>query len=76
MRTNMHRHEGEIKGYEELEELALDLIWSWNKSADAVWKELDPELWQETRNPWVILQTVSRETRKNFSQSHFPSNLE
>jgi len=56
----MHRHE-DIKGYEELEELAIDLVWAWNKSADKVWKELDPELWQETRNPWVILQTVSKE---------------
>ncbi len=58
LRNNGRR---DIEGYEDLEELALDLIWSWNKSADEVWQELDPELWQETRNPWVILQSVSNE---------------
>lgn len=51
----------EIKGYDLLEELALDFVWSWdqNHSADKVWGELDPDLWNLLRNPWVILQTVS-----------------
>jgi starch phosphorylase len=26
-----------------------------------VWRQLDPELWEFTQNPWVVLQTVSRE---------------
>ena len=25
------------------------------------WRQLDPKLWQITQNPWVILQTVSRD---------------
>jgi starch phosphorylase len=52
----------EIDGFDSLAELALDLRWSWNHRADEVWKQLDPALWELTRNPWVILQTVSRET--------------
>jgi glycogen phosphorylase len=44
-----------------LRELALNLRWSWNHSADALWSQLDPELWELTHNPWVILQTISRE---------------
>jgi starch phosphorylase len=44
-----------------LTELALDLTWSFNHSADQLWEQLDPELWELTHNPWVILQTVSRE---------------
>ena len=36
----------------ELTKLALDLSWSWNHSADEVWKQLDPELWELTGNPW------------------------
>jgi len=44
-----------------LSELALDLRWSFNHSADRVWERLDPELWELTHNPWVLLQTVSRE---------------
>jgi len=44
-----------------LTDLALDLRWSFNHSADQLWEQLDPELWELTHNPWVILQTVSRE---------------
>src|SRR5271155_3910579 len=44
-----------------LTELALDLRWSFNHSADKLWEQLDPELWDLTHNPWVVLQTVSRE---------------
>jgi starch phosphorylase len=46
---------------EALTELALDLRWSFNHSADDLWARLDPELWDLTHNPWIILQTVSRE---------------
>lgn len=48
-----------------LSELALDLRWSWNHQADALWARLDPELWEMTHNPWVILQTVSRRKRES-----------
>ncbi len=44
-----------------LTDLALDLRWSFNHSADQLWERLDPELWELTHNPWVILQTISRE---------------
>jgi starch phosphorylase len=35
--------------------------WSWNHATDEVWRQLDPELWGITHNPWVVLQTVSRD---------------
>jgi starch phosphorylase len=44
-----------------LAQLALDVRWSWNHSADKLWQQLDPELWELTHNPWVVLQTVSRQ---------------
>jgi glycogen phosphorylase len=44
-----------------LTELALDLRWSWNHAADALWAQLDPVRWDLTRNAWVVLQTVARE---------------
>jgi starch phosphorylase len=44
-----------------LTEVALNLRWSWNHSADQLWERLDPELWDLTHNPWFVLQTVSRE---------------
>ena len=51
----------EAKSHEVLTELALDLRWAFNHSADRLWERLDPELWDLTHNPWVVLQTVSRE---------------
>src|SRR5436853_2062806 len=46
---------------EALTDLALDLRWSFNHSADQLWERLDPELWDLTHNPWVVLQTVSQQ---------------
>jgi starch phosphorylase len=37
----------------------LDLRWSWNHGADVLWRQVDPELWEATANPWLILETVS-----------------
>ncbi len=51
----------EVEGFDSLAELALDMHWYWNHSADEVWKQLDPALWEFTYNPWVVLQTVSRD---------------
>jgi starch phosphorylase len=51
----------EIEGFDSLAELALDMRWSWNHATDKGWRHLDPELWEITHNPWVVLQTVSRD---------------
>ena len=51
----------EIEGFGSLAELALDMRWSWNHSADDLWRQLDPDLWGLTHNPWGVLQTVSRD---------------
>jgi glycogen phosphorylase len=45
-----------------LGELALDLRWTWTREADALWRRIDEELWTRTRNPWVILQSMSDES--------------
>ena len=54
----------EIEGFDSLAELALDMRWSWNHATDEVWRQLDPKLWEITHNPWVVLQTVSRDQIK------------
>jgi starch phosphorylase len=51
----------EVAGFDSLAELALDMRWSWNHATDKVWRQLDPVLWELTQNPWVVLQTVSRD---------------
>ena len=53
-----------VEGIDALAELALNLHWSWNHAADELWERLEPELWASTQNPWVILQTVSKEKIK------------
>ncbi len=50
-----------IDGFDSLSELALNLRWSWNHATDEVWRELDADLWESTHNPWVVLQTASRD---------------
>jgi starch phosphorylase len=50
-----------------LTDLALDLRWSFNHSADRLWQRLDPELWELTHNPLVLLQTVSRDKMRNVT---------
>jgi starch phosphorylase len=51
----------EVEGFDSLAELALDMRWSWSHYADEVWRQIDPALWDFTQNPWVVLQTVSRD---------------
>ena len=62
----------DIGGFGSLAELALDLHWSWNHATDEVWRQLDPRLWEITQNPWVVLQTVSRD---QIEQMRFRSRL-
>ncbi len=50
-----------------LTDLALDLRWSFNHAADRLWQQLDPERWELTHNPWVLLQTVSWEKLQSVS---------
>ena len=51
----------QVEGFDSLAELALDVHWSWNHATDGLWRTLDPVLWDLTQNPWVVLQTVSRD---------------
>lgn len=55
-----------LEGFDSLVELALDLRWSWDHGADEIWRMLEPELWDFTHNPWIVLQTVSRDQFQNL----------
>jgi len=55
----------DVEGFDSLAELALDLRWSWNHCTDEVWRRLDADLWELTQNPWVVLQTVSKDKLKS-----------
>lgn len=49
------------EGYEILAELAFDLRSAWNHQADSLWEQIDPDLWRDTGNAWLVLRTASRE---------------
>jgi starch phosphorylase len=66
----------ETRASDALAQLALDLYWTWNHSADEVWKRLDPELWDLTGNPWLILQAVSQRKLDEITDSAFRSRVE
>ena len=51
----------------ELRNLALDLRWTWSHEADALWDQVDGELWRRTRNPWIVLQNASIQHLKRLA---------
>lgn len=51
----------DVEGFASLAELALNMRWAWNHATDRVWRQLDPELWAATQNPWIVLQAASRQ---------------
>ena len=67
----------DVEGFDSLAELALDMRSSWNHATDQVWRQLDPGLWEFTRNPWVVLQTVSREKLQHvLADPEFRKNID
>ena len=47
-------------GLELLADLATDLRWTWSHAGDALWEALSPLTWEQTENPYVILQNLPR----------------
>ena len=37
-----------------------DLRWTWSHAADALWKKVDAETWEQTENPYVVLQNLTQ----------------
>ncbi|WP_339847860.1 alpha-glucan family phosphorylase [uncultured Halopseudomonas sp.] len=67
----------DIEGFNALAELALDMRSAWDHATDQVWRQLDPELWELTQNPWAVLQTVSREKlQRSLADSVFRKNVD
>jgi len=67
----------DVEGFDSLAELALDMRSSWNHATDQVWRQLDPVLWDLTHNPWVVLQTASRESlQRVLADRAFQKNID
>ena len=48
--------------------LALDLRWSWHHGSDELWRSLDADTWEATRNAWLVLNSVSAETLEKLAE--------
>ncbi len=51
-----------------LNELAADLWWSWNHRGDALWRRLNPAVWQSTGNPVSVLQFTSNQHLQQLAE--------
>ena len=56
------------KELEALPELALNLRFTWGQVGEKLWRTLSPEIWEATKNPWVILQNVPKERFEELSK--------
>lgn len=62
---------------EKIADLATDLRWSWSHAGDAVWKAMDSQLWEQSENPFVVLQNLSRKRLEELNQNvQFKKHLE
>jgi len=43
----------------ELVTLASDLRWTWSHESDALWRMIDPLVWEKTENPYEVLQNLT-----------------
>lgn len=50
-----------------LQQVALDLRWTWSHEGDALWGHIDEKLWERTLNPWTVLQGASRDRLKQLA---------
>jgi glycogen phosphorylase len=51
--------------------LALDLRWTWSHEADALWQRIDAASWEQTRNPWAMLQDLSPARMRELARDRF-----
>src|SRR6476620_4628634 len=56
----------DVDGFDTLVDLALNLRWSWSHGEEELWEPLDPELWEHTHNPWLVLLTTSLSRLKSL----------
>ena len=60
-------HPSDATGEDVLAELALDVNWTRKRDSNALWRKLNPALWEQTQNPWAVLQTVSGRNLKRIT---------
>jgi len=51
-----------------LGQLALDLRWTWHHGSDDLWRALDEDCWEATRNAWLVLNSVSGDRLEELAE--------
>lgn len=51
-----------------LVQLALDLRWAWHHGSDGLWRALDEDCWEATRNAWLVLNSVSGDRLEELAE--------
>ncbi|MCG6969991.1 MAG: alpha-glucan family phosphorylase [Gammaproteobacteria bacterium] len=46
-----------------------DLRWTWSHAGDWLWKTIDKTVWDQTDNPYVVLQNLSQTRLKNLANN-------
>ncbi len=60
-----------------LANLATDLRWTWSHAGDTLWEAVDSQTWEQTENPYVILQNLPQKRLKELAEdAHFIKLLE
>src|SRR5712692_7749523 len=50
-------------------ELALNLRWTWDRETRALFRDINPALWDQTEdNPWMVLRATSRNRLEALSR--------
>ena len=49
--------------------LALNLRWIWNHATDRVWEALAPDIWNQTRNPILVIQNTARSRLEELARN-------
>jgi starch phosphorylase len=54
---------------EPITRLALNLRWVWNHATDRVWEAMAPEVWNQTRNPLLVIQNTARSRLEELARN-------
>lgn len=57
------------ESFARLSELAYNMWWSWDRTAFQLWRQLDPRLWEQYRNPVEMLAAIEPSTWESLAES-------
>jgi starch phosphorylase len=57
--------------------LVIDLRWTWSHTGDALWRAIDMQTWERTKNPYVVIQNLTQERLEELDRdTRFKTHLQ